>query len=130
MPTIKKTDYSKNVQKQISIGGKSWKYWEDKIKNSRIFNKYLVEGKTPKPNTDINESIIIDKYNLAGIEYGNWVNQEKRHTFLVGLDVSLAQLEKATGIKKIGFGTISIAYGARGSGLAAAHFEPSTFALL
>lgn len=67
------------------------------------------------------------QFNLSGVEFGNWMNQEDRLSHHIAAMHSLKDLAKCLGIpmSKIGFGKrLSIALGARGRGNAAAHYEP------
>lgn len=118
-------------------GGKAAKY------NSEYLDKtaydYLADFKPlrkpvltliPKvfKNVAINRAaeLVIDQYKFKGLEFGNWVNQHRRIDFCLNLYTALYDLNKVLkfnnniGINK----TISIAYGARGSKGALAHFEP------
>ena len=75
---------------------------------------------------------VLEYFNLQAVEFGNWLNQEDRYTYLVGSSVSLFDLAQITGLnhKQIGFaGKLSLAHGARGRNSALAHFEPSRFAI-
>ena len=69
----------------------------------------------------------LDTFGFRGGEFGNWLNQLDRQASLnMGFD-ALKDLETALHIsdKDIAFaGTLAIAFGARGSGNAAAHYEP------
>jgi hypothetical protein len=77
-------------------------------------------------NVDQNE--IIKKYSLKGFEYGNWLNNNDRYDRLLATSDSMADLAKIIGSKNIGLdGTVGIAFGARGSSAALAHFEPAAW---
>lgn len=69
----------------------------------------------------------IDAFGFRGGEYGNWMNQNDRQASLnMGYD-ALKDLCSALKIseKDISYGgVLSIAFGARGSGSAVAHYEP------
>ncbi len=69
----------------------------------------------------------LDTFGLGGGEFGNWMNQNDRQTSLnMGFE-ALKDLASALKIsdKDIAYqGTLAIAFGARGSGNAAAHYEP------
>lgn len=69
---------------------------------------------------------------LKGIQFGNWVTQEDRLNYLVSASASMYDMKQVMGLSyaAIGFfGRVTLAFGARGHGSAAAHFEPSTFAI-
>lgn len=75
---------------------------------------------------DITGDDYLKEFGFRGGEFGNWVNQSERQTSLnYGYD-ALRDLARALGIKpesvSLG-GQLAIAFGARGSGLAAAHYE-------
>ena len=69
----------------------------------------------------------LDTFGFRGGEFGNWMNQNDRQTSLnMGFE-ALKDLASALKIsdKDIAYqGTLAIAFGARGSGNAAAHYEP------
>ncbi len=69
----------------------------------------------------------LDTFGFRGGEYGNWMNQDDRQASLnMGFE-ALKDLAAALQIsdKDIAYqGTLAIAFGARGSGNAAAHYEP------
>ncbi|MFQ7881763.1 MAG: LPD1 domain-containing protein [Blautia producta] len=69
----------------------------------------------------------LDTFGFRGGEFGNWMNQNDRQTSLnMGFE-ALKDLASALKIsdRDIAYqGTLAIAFGARGSGNAAAHYEP------
>lgn len=69
----------------------------------------------------------LDTFGFRGGEFGNWMNQNDRQTSLNMGYEALKDLASALKIsdKDIAYqGTLAIAFGARGSGNAAAHYEP------
>lgn len=81
---------------------------------------------------DISPEHIAKKYNLGGLEYGNWMSQEDRVNHTAALNIALADLAKCLKIsqKQIGQnGFIYIAMGARGKSKAAAHYEPGKWTI-
>ncbi|MCQ2387928.1 MAG: hypothetical protein MJ066_05760 [Clostridia bacterium] len=67
---------------------------------------------------------LMDYYNLKGFEFGQWLNQAERIDHVLAAASCLNDLEKVFG-KNIGIdGNVGLAFGARGSKGAAAHFEP------
>lgn len=71
---------------------------------------------------------IAKDFNLNSIGFGNWVTQEDRFNYLSALILSLYDIDQVLKFKNVGLnGTLSISFGARGSGRALAHFEPKTF---
>ena len=70
---------------------------------------------------------LLDSYGIRGVEYGNYVDEEsaKYHTQMAGL--AFHDLSRVLGIdnQKISYnGRLAMAFGARGSGKAKAHYEP------
>ena len=69
----------------------------------------------------------LDTFGFRGGEFGNWMNQNDRQA---SLDMGFEALKDLAAVLKIrdqdiAFdGTLAIAFGARGSGNAAAHYEP------
>lgn len=124
-PYRKIYDYAKNP----IIGGKINEYWQA-TNVKKIFSQTRKPTFEFNPDYDyLNQEQITNKFKFTGLEYGNWVTQEERYNFLVCSHVSLYDLMKVLGFKNLGFNKISVAFGARGSGSAAAHFEPCTFAI-
>lgn len=71
-------------------------------------------------------------FTIRGFEFGNWLSQEDRWNYFVGATVSLYDLADITGLspQQMGLsGLLSLAFGARGSGRAIAHFEPRRVAI-
>jgi hypothetical protein len=117
-----------DTTKAIIPGGRINEYWTGQIKS--FFNKYRQPHFPFKKNIDyLEQKDILKKYNLFGFEYGNWVTQNERYNFLICSHFSLYDLALILGFKNIGFGKITIAFGARGHSGAIAHFEPGTNAI-
>lgn len=75
---------------------------------------------------------VVHKFGLRGIEFGNWMNQNQRLTYLNNLVVALQDLSKVLGIPQINIGgnkKLSIAFGARGQSRALAHYEPMHYVI-
>lgn len=69
----------------------------------------------------------LDTFGFRGGEFGNWMNRNDRQAFLNMGYEALKDLAAALNVndKDITFqGTLAIAFGARGSGNAVAHYEP------
>ncbi|MGM0587082.1 MAG: LPD1 domain-containing protein [Bacteroidota bacterium] len=81
---------------------------------------------TPEPwhyNTDE----ALKEFNLKGIEFGNWMSEKDSTEYLAWTMQAFHNLSELLGIKhsEIGLrGDLGMAFGARGRGLAAAHYEP------
>lgn len=117
-----------DTAKNTIPGGRINEYWNGQIKGS--FNKYRQPHYPFKKNFDyLEQKDILRNFNLLGFEYGNWVTQEERYNFLICSHISLYDLSAILGFKNIGFGKVTIAFGARGHSGALAHFEPGTNAI-
>lgn len=69
--------------------------------------------------------VLKGRFSLKDIGFGNWVTNEDRYNYLNSLIVCCYDLNKVVGFQyNIGFGQLSIAFGARGKGRAEAHYEP------
>lgn len=100
------------------------KYWH-KVMFKDVFNDD--KRKLPSSFQYYDQDHVLEKFQLRGLQYGNWLNQEDRYQYLMGAAISLYDLAKITGFthKQVGFeGTLRLSFGARGSGSALAHFEP------
>lgn len=100
----------------LAPGGRIQSYWKN---NQGI-------------NTDFNKVVeLIEDYNLTGIEFGNWVPQNERLSYVndvyMGLPIMCDFLNVSK--KNIGQNKISLAFGARGRRKSNAHFEPTTYAI-
>ncbi|MGN0544139.1 MAG: LPD1 domain-containing protein [Acutalibacteraceae bacterium] len=84
-------------------------------------------GPDYRSGQEINGQHYLDTFGFRGGEFGNWMNQNDRQASLnMGFD-ALKDLAAALQIsdKDIAYqGILAIAFGARGSGNAAAHYEP------
>jgi len=77
-------------------------------------------------------SHLMQEYAIKGFEFGNWTSQEDRQNYMIGLAVSLFDLEKILNFepKYIGLkGKLSIAFGSRGVPNTHGVFEPNTFVI-
>lgn len=69
-----------------------------------------------------------DTFGFRGVQYGNWVEQEARDHHLKQAHGALMDLADLVGVEPKALshgGTLGLAFGARGHGAAAAHYEPS-----
>ena len=68
---------------------------------------------------------IMAKYNIKGFEFGNWVTQEERAEYVSSITPTLEDLFSILGSRNIGINrNVGVAFGARGSRGARAHYEP------
>lgn len=111
----------------ISKGSRIDNYWNEAgFKN---FYKKFRPGNFDVPFISVDTlEKVVSKYHLSGIGFGHWVTQEDRFNYVAALIVSLHDLDKIMGFKQnVGLnGRTAIAFGARGQGPAAAHYEPGT----
>lgn len=114
--------------KDLSRWDRADQYWKQHGFRS-MFSGLRKGGKLPA-SMDLTDPVKISKrFNFSGIEFGNWLTEEDRFNYLAALSVSCYDLNKVLefslnlGLDK----SIGIAFGARGSGRALAHFEPSTW---
>ena len=85
------------------------------------------EGDDYRNGLNIDGQDYIETFGFKGGEFGNWLNQNERQLSLNHGYDALKDLAKALQIseKDVAFnGELSIAFGARGSGNALAHYEP------
>lgn len=113
---------------ELSVGGRLDQYWLSRgIQN--MFLKFRPGFIVPRDISIDSPLPVVKKFKLNGLEFGNWVGVEDRKNYLAALTIALLDLDK---ILDFGFNiglnkTIGIAFGARGSSRALAHFEPMTF---
>lgn len=85
------------------------------------------DGPDYRGNLEISGQDYLDTFGFRGGEFGNWMNQNDRQTSLnMGFE-ALKDLAAALQVSNhdIAYGgVLAIAFGARGSGNAAAHYEP------
>lgn len=77
---------------------------------------------------DVSAAQLSREFGLSGVEFGNYVEEKRRQSDLNRTWDSLCDLAEVTGIarKDVGLnGALALAFGSRGNGHAAAHYEPS-----
>lgn len=80
-------------------------------------------------NVQAMPDFIINTYKFNGLEFGNWVNQTRRLDYCLSTIIACYDLQKVLGLKNNNLGlnkSISLSFGARGSSMAYAHYEPYT----
>jgi hypothetical protein len=112
----------------ISIpGSRLDDYWNE-AGFSKFYKQFRKGVDLPKQlrKTFIDPSKINERYHLKGFQFGNWATNEDRYNYLAALYVSLYDINKVLKFHQynLGFNILSFSFGARGSGSAAAHFEP------
>lgn len=130
MTTAKTTIKLQDTSDIIGAGSRLEQYWL-KEGFSNFHKKFRRGGSTATLNarTVTDTDRLLKTYKIRAIGYGNWVTQEDRYNYLSALVLALYDLNKVLRFKNnIGLnGTVSLSFGARGAGGAAAHFEPGTF---
>lgn len=106
----------------IHTGGRADEYWANRtLKKAR--RSLTAHSESTPSNVDIDK--IKAKYNIKGFEFGNWLSNEDRVDYMIAVDTALSTLSKIMHSKNLGMsGLLGIAFGARGRGGAAAHYEP------
>lgn len=111
----------KDSSLQVSSGSRADRYWAD-----RGFQQLYSEFRKPsmKPPAEDPYSVVKKKYKVKAVEFGNWVSIEMRYNYLIGCVIAMDDINRATKLRSFGFQSLSLSFGARGSGRALAHFEP------
>ena len=85
------------------------------------------KGKDWRAGRDVSADEFRATFGFRGVEFGNWTNQQERQIALNNAYDALMDLSEATGKSPRAMslnGELGIAFGARGSGRAMAHYEP------
>jgi len=112
----------------IAEGGRLDQYWHSRKAELSKFTKAPAFDK----NVQLNPEHFVGYFGLKGVEFGNWMSQEDRAQFLFGGAAALKSYADLLGIPYDNIGlnhTLTIAFGARGKGGAAAHYEPANNAI-
>ena len=84
-------------------------------------------GKDWRGGKDVTAEDFRNTFGFRGVEFGNWANQQERQRALNQAYDAFMDLSEVTGISPRGLslgGELGMAFGARGGGGAAAHYEP------
>lgn len=90
--------------------------------------RYERTGIDWRDGRDVTAQELLETFGFRGIEFGNWVTQAERQDVINAAFDGFCDLTELLEIdrKHIGFnGKLGLAFGARGSGQACAHFEPA-----
>jgi hypothetical protein len=85
------------------------------------------EGLEPSMDRDVAPDDMLRDFGFRGIEWGNWAAQDERQRMLNMAYDALSDLAKIMRIPRSAIslnGTLGLAFGARGGGRFAAHYEP------
>ncbi len=95
--------------------------WKEYFRRIRPGIKLPAGFKTNDPD------VVVDRFNLSGIGFGNWLSVEDKINYLSSLILAMYDLNKVLKFGyNLGFGRLGISFGARGSGRALAHYEPGS----
>jgi DNA repair protein RadC len=137
----------KNLGKIVDTGdvpkiSNADEFWQQHKHPQIIFNPedvHFRKGKTlPRTLVSLTKrpekipAYLKENYAIKGFEFGNWTTQEDRQNYMIGLAISLFDLEQILGFdpKYIGLkGILSIAFGSRGVPNTHGTFDPSTFVI-
>lgn len=103
-----------------------WDAMTAPVKERPEINKERV-GVDWRNNENISAEKLSQKFGFRGIEFGNYVNNKERQDHVNNAFDSLMDLATAVGISTEDLalgGQLGLAFGARGSGNASAHYEP------
>lgn len=85
-----------------------------------------VGDETARANADVDENEFMETFGYRGVEFGLWLDDAERQTVLNFAYDALSDFSEVLGIPKRAIGlqeTNALAFGSRGSGSAAAHYE-------
>ena len=130
--------FKANVKEAMGMGKDDWGWTGQKTQpRGRVVDripkwKREVPEKVERqgesiPRETFKPDDLMEVYGIRGVEYGNWVDEEsaKYHTQMAGL--AFYDLARVLGVdnKLISYNDrLAMAFGARGSGAALAHYEP------
>ncbi len=90
-------------------------------------DKIAREGMEPAIDRDATPQDLLDTFGFRGVEWGNWSAQDERQRILNLAYDALSDLAKIMNVPRKALslnGTLGMAFGARGGGRFAAHYEP------
>jgi hypothetical protein len=120
----------------LSEEGKDWKWTESKVRNStQKENSERWERRVPEEVVRLSQEPsgvekpddLIEHYGYRGIQFGNWVEDAagRYHVLCSGnAHADLATILRLPRAAISLYGSLGLAFGARGSGGASAHYEP------
>lgn len=109
---------------EITTGSRADLYWRKS--GFEDFVQYVRPGlKLPKTLAEnSNMDVVKTRFSIKDVGFGNWVTNEDRFNYLNSLIVCGYDLNKVVNFNyNIGFGYLSVSFGARGKGRATAHYE-------
>lgn len=123
-----KSEECKQISDEIAQNALSAKKTYGKVKIKTETDKMRERvGEDYRSGRDITTNELLDTFGFRAIEFGNYVSQKERQSFLNNIYDSLMDMSKILGISPKGLslgGKLAIAYGARGKSAASGHYEP------
>lgn len=123
-----KSEECKQISDEIAQNALSAKKTSGKVKVKTETDKMRERvGEDYRNGRDITANELLDTFGFRAIEFGNYVNQKERQSFLNNIYDSLMDMSKILGISPKGLslgGKLAIAYGARGKSAASGYYEP------
>lgn len=117
-----------DTSEEISDGGKAKRLYKGR-KYQRKALKSIVRGHSRNAGTNfanIGTKELCEKYEIKGLEFGVKLSHKERLDYLLATNSSLGRVAKIMKTENLGNNVLGIAYAARGSRGAMAHFEPDT----
>lgn len=117
-----------NYDQLVKMWNEHYNSHNIKKENMRSANNEPRVGENYRQGRDITPEEFMDTFGIRGGQFGNWVNGDERTAMLNNTYDGLMDLAKAINVppKALGLnGTLAMAWGARGSGRANAHYEPA-----
>lgn len=111
----------------IVSGSARDQYWQNKSFKNYTGADFI------KDNNLVDTNCNLKTFGLKSIEYGNWLNDNDRLSYLYATSKSLMDLAMVLNIKKSDIGlnqTISIGFGSRGVPNSAAHYSVAPFSFI
>ncbi len=84
-------------------------------------------GEDWRKGADVSAEQLMEQFGFRGVQFGNWANQRDRQAAVNGAFDALMDLAQILGVSPRALslnGELGLAFGARGGGSAAAHYEP------
>lgn len=112
-------------------GGKCEQWWRENSTgrhglDRKAFNR-SASGRTIPGAMSPSVEETLTRFKFKGFEFGNWLSQAERYDVFRAFQFCLADMIKWLGTNNFGVDNqIGVAFGARGSGKALAHYEPTT----
>lgn len=110
---------------EFPSSGRVDRYWKGKLDPDNFTGRKV-------QFTEYSVQEVVNKFGLKGIEFGNWMNQNQRQSFLNNFVVAFQDLAKILNVPMHNLGMnnkLSIAFGARGTSRAMAHYEAKHYVI-